>query len=144
MRSVGILYNIFLDLWRWFHQGFMISFYMRRSQKRHWRLDCLFGLLGSVWMKALHKHVGEIDPRNQFHQRSASSFYTKWSQKHNKNSQVVSLFCPIGICVLGVCTAAYKFVLDLRLDRLSFSYNWDRDRHRDIVDLMKCYKLKFL
>jgi len=34
------------------------------STKRHWWLDCLFTLLGSSRVKALSKHVGEIDPRS--------------------------------------------------------------------------------
>jgi len=32
-----------------------------KSTKRHWLLDCLFALLGSVHVKAACKHVGEID-----------------------------------------------------------------------------------
>jgi len=50
--------------WGQFHQHFPSSFYACRSQrcKKHWWLDCLFALLGSVGIKAAHKHVGEIDP----------------------------------------------------------------------------------
>jgi len=33
-----------------------------KSAKRHWWLDCLFACLGSEHVKALRKHVGEIDP----------------------------------------------------------------------------------
>jgi len=33
-----------------------------KSTKRHWQLDCLFALLGSMCVKAVCKHVGEIDP----------------------------------------------------------------------------------
>jgi len=36
-----------------------------QMRKRHWWLDCLFALLGSAHVKALHKHVGEIDPRSK-------------------------------------------------------------------------------
>ncbi len=34
-----------------------------KSVKRHWWLDCLIALLGSARVKAVHKHVGEIDLR---------------------------------------------------------------------------------
>jgi len=49
-----------------FHQRFTSSCCAWRSQKpksakRHWRLDCLFVLLGSAPVKATRKHVGEID-----------------------------------------------------------------------------------
>jgi len=33
-----------------------------KSANRHWSLDCLFALLGSVHVKASRKHVGEINP----------------------------------------------------------------------------------
>jgi len=35
-----------------------------KSTKRHWWLECLFALLGSVRVKAAPKHVGEINPRS--------------------------------------------------------------------------------
>ncbi len=34
-----------------------------KRAKGHWWLDCLFVLLVSSSVKAVHKHVGEIDPR---------------------------------------------------------------------------------
>jgi len=32
-----------------------------KRAKRHWWLDCHYALLGSAFVKAAHKHVGEID-----------------------------------------------------------------------------------
>ncbi len=34
-------------------------------------------LLGSSLLEAVHKHVGEIDPRCQFHQRFTSTFFVQ-------------------------------------------------------------------
>jgi len=54
------IFSIFL--WGQFHQHFMNSFYESRSQKhkRHWWLDCLFALLGSLHVKDACKQFGEI------------------------------------------------------------------------------------
>jgi len=52
----------------WFHQSFTSSFCVRRSQKRKKDTDDLtvfFTLWGSAHIKALSKHVGEIDPWRQ-------------------------------------------------------------------------------
>jgi hypothetical protein len=51
-----------------FHQHFISIFYLRRSQKhkKHFDMPVLFQLLGSFRLKAVHKHVGEIDPRLLF------------------------------------------------------------------------------
>jgi len=48
-------------------------------------IDSLFALLGSSRVKALCKHVGKINPRGQFHQRSTSSFCVCRSQKRKKD-----------------------------------------------------------
>jgi len=48
-----------------------------KSTKRYWQLDWIFTLLGSLHVKALHKHVGEIDPRctcNTFQKRKTDVF----------------------------------------------------------------------
>ncbi len=52
----------------WFHKRFTSSFYKRRSQKRKKTLmTCLsFALLGSLHIKAAHKHAGEIEPEINF------------------------------------------------------------------------------
>jgi len=44
-----------------------------KSVKRHWQLDWILALLGAMGVKAACKHVGEIDPRCQFHQHFVSS-----------------------------------------------------------------------
>ncbi len=36
------------------------------SAKRQYWLDCLFALLRSAFLKAAHKHIGEIDTRSCF------------------------------------------------------------------------------
>jgi hypothetical protein len=36
-----------------------------------------FALLGSTRVKAAHKHVGEIDPWCQFHQRFLRAFFVR-------------------------------------------------------------------
>jgi len=43
-----------------------------RSEKRHWWLNCLLVVLGSLPVKAMHKLVVEIHPSGQFHQHSYS------------------------------------------------------------------------
>ena len=47
-----------------FHLHFTFSFYVPRSQKpqKDGQLKQLFALLGSAGVKAVHKHVDEIDP----------------------------------------------------------------------------------
>jgi len=47
-----------------FHQHFMSGFCTSRSQKhkKDWRLDCLFALLGSAGVKALHKMLMKLTP----------------------------------------------------------------------------------
>ncbi len=35
---------------------------LTQMRKRHWWLDCIFVLLGSALIKAVNKHVGEINP----------------------------------------------------------------------------------
>ncbi len=71
LQFLRILANIGeIDNWDQFHQQFIIannlwadfSWADFKSAKRHWQLDCLFALLGSVHVKALHKYVGEFDP----------------------------------------------------------------------------------
>ncbi len=62
-----------------------------KSTKRHWWLDCLFALYGSALVKAEGKHVGEINPCCQFHQRFMLSFYTCRSQKREKYSYVITI-----------------------------------------------------
>jgi len=49
-----------------FHQRFMRSFYLRRFQKHKNDIQVIvhFALLGSMNVKAAHKHVGEIDSRS--------------------------------------------------------------------------------
>ncbi len=52
-----------------YQQHFTNSFYTLRSQKckkKHWRLECLFVLSESLCVKAVHKHVGKIEPRFWF------------------------------------------------------------------------------
>jgi len=61
LSSIGDDFIYFLQA------AFTSSFYKQLLQK-HWWLDCLFTLLGYVRVKALSKHVGEIDPRGWFHQ----------------------------------------------------------------------------
>jgi len=56
--------KVFL-IWGQFHQHFTSSLYKRRSQKRtklSQAVSLLYVFLGSIWVKALSKHVGEIDP----------------------------------------------------------------------------------
>ena len=57
-----------LCCWDQFHQNFM-SFYVRRSQKRKkdTQLKQLFALSGSACVKAVSKHVGEIDDWSKSH-----------------------------------------------------------------------------
>jgi len=45
-----------------FHQHFNWSFLIPKAQKN--TQDCLFVILGSLHVKASHKHVGEIDPKS--------------------------------------------------------------------------------
>ncbi len=49
------------------HNAFMCT--DTKSEKKDWHLDYLFTLLGFACIKAGHKHVGEIDPSCQIHQR---------------------------------------------------------------------------
>jgi len=58
-------------------------------------------------IKALRKHVDEIDPRAQFHQHSMYSYYASVAQKRTKGSQVVSLFTLLGS---ALAKAARKYV----------------------------------
>jgi len=51
------------------------------TSKRHWRLDCLFVLLGSMHIKVVSKDVDEIDPQCQFHQHFTCSFCSRGAQK---------------------------------------------------------------
>jgi len=59
-----IFLSTILLIWGRLHQHFRRSFYTLRSQKRikDWKLDCLFAHLGYLYLKALRKHVKEIDP----------------------------------------------------------------------------------
>jgi hypothetical protein len=54
--------------WIKFHQHFACSFYAQRSQnhKKTLMMWLFFALLGSSWVKAVHKHIGEIDPFSKF------------------------------------------------------------------------------
>jgi len=63
-----------------------------KSSKRHWWLNCLFGLLGSAFVKAACKHVDEIASCGQFHQhvyerlfRTNSTFAQKSCQTNCTN-----------------------------------------------------------
>jgi len=52
-----------IDPWGQFHQPFMSRFYKQRShkhKKKHWWRDCPLVLMGSLCVKAVRKHVGEI------------------------------------------------------------------------------------
>jgi hypothetical protein len=57
--------------------------------------SCLYG--------KQQEYVSEIDRWCQFHQHYLSSFYACTSQKWKKDSQVVSLFCALGICAHKSC-----------------------------------------
>ena len=62
-----LIYNYrsqLLSLWGQFHQYSTSSFYARRSQKRKKdsQLKLLLALSGSLSVKAVSKHVDEIDP----------------------------------------------------------------------------------
>jgi len=52
----------------------------------------LFTLLGSTCIKVVHKQVGEINPRCQFHQHSMRSSYTQRSHKCKKYNQAEVFF----------------------------------------------------
>ncbi len=66
-----ILYDPLIAIPSLSHQGSISpTFYEQllgkqipKSAIRYWWLDCLFALLGSVCIKAVSKHVGEIDHR---------------------------------------------------------------------------------
>jgi len=55
-----------------------------KSAKRHSRLDCLFALFGSAFVKALRKQVGQIDPGVNFINTLQAAFTRSnpgWSKK---------------------------------------------------------------
>ncbi len=50
-----------------------------KSAKRDLWHDCLFALLGSAFVKAVHKNVGEIDPRKQSYKNTFVWKMTKFA-----------------------------------------------------------------
>ncbi len=69
---------------------------------RHWKFDHACTSCEKVKLGKVILFIGsEFDVKDpsswgQFHQRSTSSFYAGRSQKHKKESKVVSLFCTLG------------------------------------------------
>jgi len=58
-------------------------------------------------------NVGEIDFRDQFHQRSMSSFYAHRSQKHKKTVNLSVFFAILGsVCVKAACRMLMKLTSD--------------------------------
>jgi hypothetical protein len=58
-----------------------------------------FDAFGLRACKSCTLNIDEIEPRGRFHQHFTSRFYKWRSQKCQKYSQVVCLFCTLGICM---------------------------------------------
>ncbi len=81
-KHLKLLSSMWISLYQMFIRGqlqqhFTRSFYKCRSQmhKRHWWIDCLFALLGSLCIKAVNKHVGDIDFRSLITNLSCLSIF---------------------------------------------------------------------
>ena len=114
-RSASHLFSLNSSIRGQFHQHFTSSFYTCRSQKRQRdsQVKQLFALLGSVSVKAAHKHVDEVDPYCVKYCIKTIAML-KGSEKCQKKCQVLFLFeWPFIACVKWIWQLGLRVLLYL-------------------------------